>query len=285
MVMNAKTLCLVVYFAVTLLLVSTVLAAPGAPNKFYGSVTVNGNPAPDGTTVEAKMEIGDLKTVAVTNTINGKYGYESLFYIEDPDNNREGKTIYFYVSGVEAAQAIFTNGISTRLDLSVTIESPPQGNGGTPGGGYTPPSCNENWTCTDWSTCVDGQKVRACTDQNNCKTAIHIPPQIDECVEVPEELPLEGEVTCVPDENTCIGSNLMVCSTEGTEWVKVETCQYGCSAGECNPKPENITEGGVTPNQFDAITGYFAANPVVSLFGVFVVVIIILGLLIYWKAR
>jgi hypothetical protein len=34
-------------------------------------------------------------------------------------------------------------------------------------GSYTPP-CQENWTCTNWSECIDGVQTRTCTNLGGC---------------------------------------------------------------------------------------------------------------------
>lgn len=96
---------------VALLLGNLAYAAPGIPNRFYGYVNFINGPAPDGTIVEAKI---NGITVSSTTTVSGKYGYApNIFDVTDPDNNRAGKTISFFVSGVDTGEtAVFTNGKS-----------------------------------------------------------------------------------------------------------------------------------------------------------------------------
>ena len=70
-----------------------IIAQPSIPNQFWGTVTdANGNPAPDGVLIVA--EVGNLD-VAATTTLNGMYGVNPIFYIQDPSSNRLGKTIVF----------------------------------------------------------------------------------------------------------------------------------------------------------------------------------------------
>jgi len=113
-------------FIVFLLVMASVAvsAAPGVPHQFYGQVLVNGQPAPDNYLVEARIE-GVAKQAF---TVDGAYGYDPIFYIEDPTNDRAGKSITFYVGPsvdalVEATTYVFNNGWSTHLDLSVSIAS------------------------------------------------------------------------------------------------------------------------------------------------------------------
>jgi len=99
-------------------LVLGVQALMGVPHQFYGTVTINGKSAPDGFLIVAR--IGGVD-VAGTSTLNGFYGYTPhIFYVQDPDSNRAGKTIGFYVSGIKAAEYKFKNGGHTGLNLAVT---------------------------------------------------------------------------------------------------------------------------------------------------------------------
>lgn len=175
------------------------VATPGVPHQFFGSVTINGAPAPDGTTVSAKI---GSSTVSTTTTFGGKYGYSPrIVYVNDPNGDRYGSIIRFFVNDVyTGATASYSNGKSTQVDLAVTISTPPpnnpppSGGGGGSGGGSTPtvtqaqtttttstqqPSkttttssgpCVEKWTCTEWSKCDGSLEKRTCKDANKCGT-------------------------------------------------------------------------------------------------------------------
>jgi hypothetical protein len=103
---------------VSIFLVGIVFAIPGVPHQFYGEVKINGNPAPNNVLITAKVNGNE---VAGTSPENGKYGYNPIFYVSDPNGNREGDTIEFYVNNVKAAEYTFKNGASTKLDLNVAI--------------------------------------------------------------------------------------------------------------------------------------------------------------------
>ncbi len=208
-----KTVAIITMFLSAFLLSSSVLAVPGIPHRFYGSVTYNGAPAPDGMTVSAKINNVE---VASTTTSGGRYGYDPVFYVDNPNNDRSGKTISFFVNGIDTGQtAIFQSGASTKLDLSATGPSvtttttQQQGGGGPSGGGgpggdisgidisgivtttttttttstttTTLPSCTEKWTCTDWSSCSNNLQTRTCTDENNCGTDLYKPFESQPC--------------------------------------------------------------------------------------------------------
>jgi len=138
-----------------------VVAQPGVPHQFYGEVNFLNGPAPDGSLVEAK--IGGI-TVATTTTSNGKYGYApNLFYIDDPNNDRAGEVIEFYVRGINTGEAaIFQNGMSTRLDLSVNV-SLTCGDGT----GYGKCSSNKPKYCDD-GVLVDNCQKCGCPPGSEC---------------------------------------------------------------------------------------------------------------------
>lgn len=124
--MIRKRLSLVVALVLALLLCSMPVAAQPPPPEchiFWGSVMVDANPAPDGTTVSAY--IGSLSWS--TTTKDGKYGYDPLFSIpvDDPatsakDGGEDGDEITFKVDGKVAASFTFETNIGTELDLSIT---------------------------------------------------------------------------------------------------------------------------------------------------------------------
>ena len=201
----------------TILLLSiSVLAAPGVPHQFYGTVTVNGDSAPNNLFVEARVGGNIYSTV----TSNGQYGYDLIFYVEDPNNNREGSTIRFFVGTepgnmVEAASRTFSNGATTRHDLNVSglVLPPPPSNGGgggtggsTGGGGggsggspsttstddedvsVTVEECVPQWVCSEWTECANNQQRRVCVDRNECGSDEGRPEERRACEMTEEEL-------------------------------------------------------------------------------------------------
>jgi len=103
---------------------------PALPHAFYGSVSINGSPAPAGTSVEARGEgvatgIGGNPTVT---SVSGVYGtsnpLEPRLVVQG--NIEEGATITFYVNGTSTSQtAEWHSGETTELNLSTTIAAPP----------------------------------------------------------------------------------------------------------------------------------------------------------------
>jgi hypothetical protein len=204
-----------VFMVSIFVLSSAVLATPGIPQPFYGYVLINGAPAPDGTSVVAKID-----GVQVTGTVTtaGRYGYTpNIFYVDDPDNDRSGKIVSFFVNGVDTGiTSIYASGIPTSLNLSINIASQPApapsggGGGGGGGGGFvtgaatakktnttnttnttdtatiqaittSSSSCTERWLCTDWSSCSNDVQTRACEDVNKCSTDLSKPMESQPC--------------------------------------------------------------------------------------------------------
>ena len=106
--MIRKMLSLALALFLALLLCSMPVAAqlPVMPHSFWGTVTIDGSPAPDGTVVSA--HIGGLSWP--TTTSGGQYGYSPTFMIpaDDPattekDGGLNGDEIVFKVNGIVAA--------------------------------------------------------------------------------------------------------------------------------------------------------------------------------------
>jgi len=95
-----------------------VLAQPGIPHQFYGTVNFSSGPAPNGILVEAKLSNGTVAGSDITN--NGKYGYNpGLFFVTDPNSNLNGQTLTFYVNGINTGTAVFSSGGYTEKNLTV----------------------------------------------------------------------------------------------------------------------------------------------------------------------
>ena len=80
---------------------------PPIPASFTGTVTVNGEPAPDGTAVFAFIDGDEIVNAA---TVNGEYDIEV--------SGSAGATITFKIYDTVAATATWNSGEFTELDLS-----------------------------------------------------------------------------------------------------------------------------------------------------------------------
>ena len=101
--------------------------APVLPHAFYGTIEVNGSPAPAGTQVEVRgegVQTGVGNNPIVT-TAEGEYGsaepLEPKLIVQG--EIAEGATVTFYVNGVSTGQtAEWHSGEVTELNINATIE-------------------------------------------------------------------------------------------------------------------------------------------------------------------
>jgi hypothetical protein len=101
---------------------------PPLPHAFYGTVEINGQPAPIGTQVEAGGDnvITGISGNPIITTELGKYGGPGLSVkLIVPGFIEEGTIISFYINNVLAEQtAEWHSGEVTELNLGVTITTP-----------------------------------------------------------------------------------------------------------------------------------------------------------------
>jgi hypothetical protein len=122
-------------------------------------------------------------------------------------------------------------------------------------------TCQENWVCTPWSDCVNGEQSRACIDEEECGTTNDKPAQAQVCNI------FNAGIICTDGEFICEDDLRMECFAG--RWRQVEVCQFGCIEGECS-------SGG--------ITGLIVANST-AFWGVMIVIMLILVCAAYWRAR
>jgi len=133
-----------------------ILGIPGIPHQFYGTITFkNGEKVGPGFILKAYV---DGEVAGTTYTLDGKYGYKPfLFFVTDPENNREGKLITFRLYDPLTGHTYpiiqswkFEHGGYTKLDLTVEESYVPlrqekeKGRGGGGGSGiFYPTTENE----------------------------------------------------------------------------------------------------------------------------------------------
>jgi len=103
-----------------------VYAVPALPHAFYGSVTIDGIAAPDGSRVSATVDSGTIiSTQNPVTTVAGSYGIDTPKLLVQGDD-LSGATITFYVNGVSTGlTATFESGGGpATLDLNVPATPP-----------------------------------------------------------------------------------------------------------------------------------------------------------------
>ena len=72
--------------------------------------------------------------------------------------------------------------------------------------------CEEDWSCDEWSECMDGRQIRSCSDLNKCNTTKNKPTEEQSCemgVTGEEEVP-EGNMTIPKEESPTMPTGLAV---------------------------------------------------------------------------
>jgi hypothetical protein len=298
--MRAKELTTAIGFSVlAIMLISVFVAAQGAvcqPNRFKGSATVNGVPAPTGLEVVAKINGAEMGRAI---TVDGRYGdVPYKLDVSDNDNNcGNAATVEFFIQGQPAGTSSFANGVLTYLDLSATgvmwcgdgscnngetCETCPAdcgtcssgngGGGGGGGGGYTPPVCTPDWECSSWSQCIDGTQTRECLDVNECDSEEGKPAEEQSCG-IESVLPSD----CTEGQTTCVGDDLFECGA-GSKWREIETCEFGCASGAC------LEESAMQQQAGAPFTGMFL-DPVTALYTLVILIILALTGTVFWRSR
>jgi len=95
-------------------------------------------------------------------------------------------------------------------------------------------SCEPDWSCTDWSKCIDGSKSRTCIDKNNCSTNENKPDENisclanennqDECI---EDWSCTAWSDCLGGTRTRSCQDLNTCETEIYKPIELEYCAVG----------------------------------------------------------
>ncbi len=112
------------------------------------------------------------------------------------------------------------------------LEKPVAAQGCTP----SPPNCDPDWSCADWSACpADSVQVRTCNDKNNCGTTSGKPAEQQACTpECNEQWSCTDWTACAADSKqtrACTDTNN--CGTISSKPVVQQACVY---VPECGPE-------------------------------------------------
>lgn len=89
-------------------------------------------------------------------------------------------------------------------------------------------ACAVNWSCTDWSPCVDSVQERFCVDLNNCGTNVSQPPESQVCACEPLWICTAWEPAECPssEERTRTCDDRNNCGTIVGKPSEAQTCEY-----------------------------------------------------------
>jgi len=182
--MNLIFFVLLIGAVITAVSMTTVMGgAQLPPNKFYGNATLNGEPAPVGTVINAYID-GELRGSVMVETA-GKYGHDFNYLEVAGSAVDDGKTIIFYVNSIRANETATWQSMEPprALDLGATgepeathtpteTETPTvtpiatESSGGTGGGG----GGGSGPTDSDGDGIPDTQEQLGCTDPDKVDT-------------------------------------------------------------------------------------------------------------------
>ncbi len=112
--------------AILIVLPVAAQAPPAPPARFAGAVTINGSPAPSGTTIEARIGSTTCGTssVGAGGAGNGRYVLDSPAVQTQAGCGTDGAVVTFWVGGNQAAQTgTWLSYQLNTLDLTVSTQA------------------------------------------------------------------------------------------------------------------------------------------------------------------
>lgn len=97
--------------------------------------------------------------------------------------------------------------------------------------GACKPQCTEQWSCTDWSSCLGGNQTRTCSDKNACGTAANRPPQTQSCTAegCTENWFCGNWSQCVNSSQSRTCTDLKSCGTSVNKPPISQSCTTSCT--------------------------------------------------------
>lgn len=154
-------------------------------NQTYDTTTLDFNISLNG-----KRDICDFNLDNSTNVKLNKVN--DTYFAYTKTSLAEGShDIIFSCEDISAIPGIIS-APRIAFTISLPVSPPPGGNGGNGGGGGNggattgnqtnqTTTCTPSWSCTDWSSCVEGRQTRTCRDLNNCGISGGKPSEEKEC--------------------------------------------------------------------------------------------------------
>jgi len=168
---------IVVGVMLVLAMIPVVYALSNPPLDIWGEVTINGQPASDGTEVVATID--GLSFSMADGTKEGLYGIQiprDVAATSEKEGGTVGDIITLVVNGYGAEPTItFSEGLIINQDVTVSYTVTTSSTVTT--------SCVEDWDCDDWSRCKHGDQERTCKDSNRCGTSYNKPREERDCDE------------------------------------------------------------------------------------------------------
>jgi hypothetical protein len=111
---------------------------------------------------------------------------------------------------------------------------------------YTPPQCTEDWSCTDWSECIDKNRTRTCSDLNGCTNVPPVIPKPNETEDCILQQCIDGTLynVCSFNKPKFCSNGILIdncsvcgCPDDAMNCLADETCAFECTNdAECVAK-------------------------------------------------
>jgi len=193
----------------------------------YLNLTVlNANgPALTGADVVVKDKFGNTQATGVTDSV-GKLSMAltATDVTGKPlvSTDLSPYTVSISKLGFVPAEAGFNIEQSQNLEISLTAtDAPPPA-----------PSCMQNWTCQEWSACVNGERTRTCSDSNSCGVITERPALVQACQISPnclEDWSCSAWSACSDNQQTRTCTDRNGCGTTTSKPRKTFNCASGQS--------------------------------------------------------
>lgn len=99
----------------------------------------------------------------------------------------------------------------------------------------SPTSCLQNWSCSSWSSCVNNQQTRTCTDTRNCNNNTGKPAITQSCTSTSTGCFEDWDCTdwgdCTEGEQTRTCTDNNDCGTTNTQPEETKSCSEESSGG------------------------------------------------------
>ncbi len=150
-------------------------------------------------------------------------------------NNVEGLQIILVEADEQPVEPMLEANLTFYYEKSLSITADLEEN----------ETCIEDWTCTTWSSCINNQQTRTCTDSNNCETTNDKPSVSQDC----ESNACVENWFCGPWEDCIDGLMIRTCtdSNECGTTINKPTISKTC---ELNNSEENNSNQNTIQNRF-----------------------------------
>jgi len=125
----------------------------------------------------------------------------------------------------------------------------------TPSGPLILPTlCEENWSCTEWSDCLNEAQTRTCTDLSECGTNSSKPSEVQDCfipLECEENWSCSDWSSCVDNLQNKTCADLNNCGTQTNKPEETQGCEEPKEEQQMTEAPTGLFSG---LNTFNLLT-------------------------------